>query len=300
LAALLHAIFAANALLALVELATKWQLTPLVLDGVLIDDPRSTALFGHPLENASTTGLYIIALAVGGGRDLPRPLRLAQMGLQLAAMIPFGGRAASVALLAVLAILLARQVAHALAGARFRPGDAALVVILVPLLVAGAIIAYDQGFFDILLARFVEDNGSARTRLTMFTMFQHFPWSDLLFGPDQKLLRSLMWTEGTEYGIESFPLALMLTYGIVPTLLLLAGLAVFLVDIVLRTRGRAAWPVLFFLAVAVTSLSIGAKTLGLGQLVALCLILLRSAPVTSPARAGLEALQRDIRSARTG
>ncbi len=275
LSRLIHAIFAANAVLALAEAAGKWHLTPIVLQGVVVPDSRSTALFGHPLENALLTGVYLVTLARGGGRDIPPALRLALAALQVAAMIPMGGRAASVATLAVLTVLGVQGAAKLLLGRRFSVKAAAVAALSIPCLLIVVAIAYDRGFFNALLERFASDNGSTQTRIVMFDLFSHFSSFELLFGPDQKLLDSLMWSEGTEYGIESFPIAMALTYGIIPTALLLIGLSVFVVEVVLRTRGAAAWPLCLFFLVAVTSLSIGAKTTIFGLIVTMMIVLLR-------------------------
>src|SRR5262249_14758615 len=51
-----HAAMAANALIALFEFATGARLTPLFAEGVaLFTDWRSSALLGHPLQNALVT-----------------------------------------------------------------------------------------------------------------------------------------------------------------------------------------------------------------------------------------------------
>jgi len=97
-------------------------------------------------------------------------------------------------------------------------------------------------------------------------------------------LNSLMWTEGTEYGIESFWVSFVLTYGAVPSLLFFFGFGAFCLDL-LRHAGKAGiWTIAYFLIVASGSLSIGGKTLALGALTIVNMILLR-APVSE--RGGL-------------
>jgi hypothetical protein len=275
---LIHAIYVANAVLSLFEMASGWHLTPLIVNGELLTrETRSTALMGQPLTNAVMTGTYIVLLACGADRALPSPLRLALIALQATAMVPMGGRVASILTLLVVTILVLRETALIAMGKRFSVASALAAVIIVPMVVALVAIAYEQGFFNNLLERFAGDNRSAETRLIMFDLFPHFTWPELLFGPNQETLRSLMWTEGTEYGIESFPVALSLTYGIVPTFLLLMGLAIFAWDIVRSTRGGATLPLLLFFAIGATSLSIGAKTVGLAAVVMLNMILFEQA-----------------------
>ena len=85
-----------NALLGLTEFATKTLFFPYRLDGqVFATDTRSAALQGHPLGNATLTACYVLALIGGGGR-MTVPQRLAMIGLQLAALVAFGGRSAMV------------------------------------------------------------------------------------------------------------------------------------------------------------------------------------------------------------
>lgn len=282
LSLLLHAIFFANGLLALFEMASGWRLTPLVVNGELLENElRSSALMGQPLANAIMTGTYVMILACGGDRALPAWLRAALIGFQMAAMVPMGGRAASVATLAILTVLTLRQLGLILMGKRFTSVAALAVLLIIPAAAAAIAVAYDQGFFDVLIDRFISDDRSAQTRVIMFELFSHFSWSQLLFGPDQQQLRSLMWTEGTEYGIESFPVALCLTYGILPAAILLLGLALFAWDVIGSTRPGAAIPLIFFFSVAATSLSIGSKTIGLASVAIMNMVLLRRDPGSS-------------------
>jgi len=277
-AILIHMIFAANAILALVEMASGWHLTPVVALGIdlSVADHRSSALFGHPLGNAMLTGLYIVALAVGAGRDLPPWLRPIALLLQLAAMVSFGGRLATVATLGLCAVLALRATFAILAGRRFRANSAAFFLGLLPLVAIGIAGAYAAGFFDQLLDRFVSDNRSAEARVIMFELMQRFPVSQLLFGPDQELLSAMMWTEGIEFGIESFWVSFVLTYGAVPSLFFFIGFGAFLVDLWRHAGKGAIWTIAYFLIVASGSLSIGGKTLALGALVMIDMVLLRA------------------------
>ncbi|MFI5011311.1 MAG: VpsF family polysaccharide biosynthesis protein [Hyphomicrobiales bacterium] len=277
LARLVHAIYAANATLALFEMASGWRLTPLIAMGIdLLADRRSTALFGHPLGNAMLTGIYVIALAVGGGRDLPGWMRPMAILLQLTAMVSFGARLATVTTLGLIGLLTLRGIGRILAGRRFHIATAACFLGLLPLLVVALAGAYGAGFFDPLLERFfVSDNRSAEARIVMFELIPRFSAFQLLFGPDQDLLHSLMWTEGIEFGIESFWVSLLLTYGAVPSLLFLVGFGAFCIDLMRHSGKGAIWTMIFFLILVSGSLSLGGKTLALGILVIVDLILLR-------------------------
>jgi hypothetical protein len=276
LARLIHVIFAANAVLGLFEMAAGWRLTPIIIRDLDLTtlETRSSALFGHPLANAILTGLYAIILAVGGGRDLPGWARFPVMALQLAAMFCFGGRLATVATLFLITLLGLRQLGLILAGRRFRAG-AALYLAALPAMLVAVAGAYAGGFFDVLLDRFVSDQGSAQVRVVMLELFSHFTWYQLLFGPDQDLLHSVMFTEGTELGVESFWVSFLLTYGAVPSLVFFLGFGAFLFDLSTYARRGVGWAIVYFLIVVSGSLSIGDKTLALGAMVVLAMILLR-------------------------
>jgi hypothetical protein len=277
LARFIHAVFAANAVLGLVEMATGWRLTPIVIHDLDLStvELRSSAIFGHPLGNAMFTGLYIVMMATGGGRDLPGFLRFPALLLQIIGISSFGGRLATVAMLACVVLLGLGRLAGLLQGQRFSRTSAAIYLSLLPLMIGAVFAACAAGFFDVLLDRFVSDDRSAQARVVMFDMFGHFTWFQLLFGPDQDLLNSVAYTEGIEFGIESFWVSFPLTYGLVPSLLFFLAFGCFLLDLSRQVRKGIGWVLAYFLIVISGSLSIGDKTLALGVLVILSMILLR-------------------------
>src|SRR5262249_59212243 len=63
---LLHVLFAANAVLVLVEYAIDYRFFPYRFDGQGFEwDKRSTGLFSHPLENAVMIGTYLMVIVAG-------------------------------------------------------------------------------------------------------------------------------------------------------------------------------------------------------------------------------------------
>src|SRR5487761_2317386 len=118
--------------------------TVLLVQAVLVQKLPFTALFGHPLLNAMLAGSYIIALVMGGGQDLPKPMRAFAMALQLVAMVAFGGRSAFVLLAPFLVYGLVRQALPVLRGTRrLNIGALGLGVLLVPLLLAVVVLALE-------------------------------------------------------------------------------------------------------------------------------------------------------------
>lgn len=276
IALMLHALFTANALVGLAEFGTGWRLNPFTVAGSELEgDWRSTAIFGHPLANASLAGTYVLALAVGGARDLPALARPALIGLQLAAMVAFGGRAAAVLLLALLAGLVLLALVRLLSGGVLRVADAAGAMLVAPLVGLAALGLIELGFFDRFAERFVSDEGSAQARIVMFRLFDRLSLEDILLGPDPGLIATRQHTEGLDFGIESFWVGFVLLYGLLVSLIFFIGLAALCRVVVRATRPGAAVALAYFFIVASTSLSLSAKSPLLGMTVAVLLVLLR-------------------------
>jgi hypothetical protein len=279
LALLLHGLLLANAVVGIGEFATGTRLTPLVAAGVVIeDDWRSTALLGHPLANASLTGAYLLMLALGGGRDLPHMVRPLAFILGGAGMVVFGGRAATVLLVLILAALAAGRIRPVLAGARFDPRSVLVGLLLAPFAGIVLIGLGEAGFFDQFAERFIDDKGSAEARSEMFELFRHISWHDLILGPDARQLETLRALYGLDFGIESFWIAYILTNGIVVALMFFAALLAFCREIQRAVRPGGFWVLVFFFLVASTSVSLSAKSPLLAVLTLMMLILLRTAP----------------------
>ena len=286
LARLMHLIYFANALLGLYEFLTGFRLTPYTAGTLeIIDDWRATSLFGHPLGNAILTGSYVVAICCGGARELPGLLRPAMIGLQLAAMVAFGGRTSLVFTLLFALVAGGASLFGLLRGKRVSLVGASFAFVALPLGLAGLAVLANSGFFDQLIQRFVDDNGSAKARLVMIHLFDLISPRDILLGPDPAFLGSLLRLEGTEYGLESFWLATILSYGLIVSLIFFAGLFAFLRDLVVACKPGAIWVLIFFFIIASTSVSLSAKTAVFGLVVCIMLILLRPDHKASTLRA---------------
>ena len=278
-ALIIHAVLCANALLGLYEYLSGWRLTPYVAGTLLIEvDWRSTALLGHPLANASVTGSYALILGIGGGRDLPKLMIPAVMGLQIVAMIAFGGRSALVLTLLLLALVGFWKAQKVLRGERVDMLQAGLLLLAMPVVLAGFVYAAQAGFFDAMLQRFVDDQGSAKARVIMLQLFNYITWEDLVFGPDSALISSLQRTEGIEYGIESFWVAFILTNGIAMSVIFFLALFAFSWQLVAVTRIESAILLVYFYLLASTSVSLSAKTCSFGMFVIMVLTMMRVDP----------------------
>jgi hypothetical protein len=148
--------------------------------------------------------------------------------------------------------------------------------LILPLVAIGLAIIGETGLFDRMAERFRADDGSALARLTMWSLFDPIPWRDLVLAPDQAVVKTWQRLQGLEFGIESFWVGFALTYGLVMSAVLIAGLAGFVVSVV-RLSGRGAIAVfLFYFAGASTSTSLSSKTTSFAILTALVLLVLRS------------------------
>lgn len=286
-ALLFHSLMMLNATVGIIEFASGVRITPLVASGLVIDDDwRSTALLGHPLANASLTGSYILTLALGAARDLPRLLAIAGFVISAAGMVVFGGRASSVILLLMLLAIGAVRAVQISQGRRFDTRSIIAVLVAIPILALVFVTLTEAGFFDQFIERFFDDQGSASTRVEMFELFKHIAWGELLFAPDAAQLSTLRSIYGLDFGIESFWISFVLSYGLIPGLAFFAALYFFCRDVVRALRPGAIWVFVFFFAVASTSVSLSAKTPLLAVQVLMLMVLMRRtasdvAPVTS-------------------
>lgn len=279
LAGAIHLIFAFNAVLGIIELGSGWRMTPLIVSGAeLTSDWRPSAIFGHPLANAAAIGCYVIAFLLGGGRDLAAGLRAPALALQALALVTFGGRAASVLVVPFAAVITIWWFIRAVRERRLTAMAAGLFAIIVPLLVTAVAIAYDAGVFDQFVTRFVDDDGSAKTRYEMFVLLSELPIQDLIFGPDAELIATLRRQLGLEFGIESFWVSLVAHYGLLSTAVFLVGLFFLCQSIAHASRQEGAWVVFYFILVASSSESIAGKTLSFTLMVIVSLVLLRREP----------------------
>lgn len=274
LAWLVHALFLANTLLGLAEFGLGFRLTPLHVEGETLEEEwRASAFIGHPLSNAMLTGSYMVLLLSGGARDLPTWLKPVLFLIAGAGMIVFGGRAATALIVLFVAWHVLRRAMEVLSGKPFDPILVLIGLIGLPVLAGGVLVLADQGFFDRFLLRFVDDQGSASTRVEMFALFAHLSWSELLLGPNADFVHSMMRHYGLDYGIESFWVSVVLSHGLIVSCVFFFGLFLFCVEVV-RARPSGLAVMLYFFAVASASLSLSAKSQSFSVLILMIMVLL--------------------------
>ena len=253
-----------NAVLGLVEYVTRWRLTPMFdIDGTIIVDWRSTALLGHPLNNAFVTGVWMVMLASGAAPERRPIVRIAAMALGAAALVAFGGRVAMVFAFLFLAVLGGLGGMKLLAGRRFDLGGAAAALAVATVLAVATILLVDGGAADRLIARFADDAGSAGTRIAMFNIFGDLGWAEFLIAPPPDLMQQAQREYGIRIGIESTEVAFVAFYGVIMATLVLAGLAAFLRELVRATSIRSLWAIAFFVVVMSASTGLASKSTNL-------------------------------------
>lgn len=272
---LLHMLMAANALLGLAETALDVRFFPYRFDGEAFEwDHRSTALLGHPLENAAASAVYTIILVSGGGRGLPSPLRLPVVLLQLGALVAFGGRSGLTVTLGMLAYWGISRFVGVLRGGSASMSTLVYGALLLPTLAVAIGGLAATGFFDLTLDRFfTDDGGSAQARLGMLDLLRQIPLSALVFGADPDLIAGLQKAEGLEWGIENPVVRLVLYQGVAFTIFLVVGFVLFMRDIARHTREGTMLPFLTFFIVINTSESISNKTGTLARFALLMLVM---------------------------
>ncbi len=263
----LHVVMTINALMALGEFAGHTLILPYRLDGVAhLEDTRSTALQGHPLINAALTGVYVLSL-MGGAKGLKPWLRAGLILLQFAALAVFGGRTAIVVSLALTPMFALYNGFATLKRGRISLLGAATFCAALPLLALTVMAALASGIADTLLMRFVDDSGSAATRVIMFEMLKPFTIPELIVGPDIEQVESLRRHFGLEQGVEN-PFVRMTLYQGGFVMALVFGSLVWFFRELLRGRGlRVIGPAVAMAVLLNASESISVKTNFLDKLV---------------------------------
>ena len=147
-----------------------------------------------------------------------------------------------------------------LIGAAAAVGAAPLVGLLV-------LVALASGLADPLLMRFVDDNGSAETRVIMFDMLRPFTLGQLIVGPDLAEVESLRRHFGLEQGVENPFIRMTLYQGGFLMAAVFASLVWFFREL-LRGRGfRVLAPIVATAVLLNSSESIAVKTDFLDKLV---------------------------------
>lgn len=209
-----------NALLAIGEALTGWRLTPYMSgDEPIMDEYfRSTALGGHPLNNAVRTSMFIITCLI-----LPRLVVFILIPLLFAALMTFGGRTALFLTSLVLAAYSAYQFIRGMVKRTF---DVRLIfgLIFITVILVGGIIGLTVGLG--LGGRIFENltwDDSAQSRILIFKAFEYVKLDEWMWGmgPARILeIEEILRTTTTLSYLENFWLQLLMYLGVIWFLLL--------------------------------------------------------------------------------
>lgn len=262
IARIVHTLMIVNCCLSLVEGLSGWRLFPFVLNDTEQEwEYRATALLGHPLGGALATGVYAIVLTtVGEVRGLGARWRAPIVLLCMAAMPFIGSRVSFLIVYATVAVVLGLKFLRFLSGAGVTMRMLVAVLLLFPLVTLAIFILYQMGIFDNFLDRFINDKGSAQSRVVLFKLFEDISLRNLLLGYHDINLETQVRLSGLVEGIENSWAGHALRFGVIMTIVLWFGIAGWFVDM-LRAIGRGAvLPLAYVFLILSTTVGISGKT----------------------------------------
>ena len=308
---LIAVVMAVNAALALGEHALQQRLIPLYLQGpnggYFVDTHfRSSALLGHPLENATLTAAL---LPIGLLMPWPPLWRWLHLLLLLLSMLAFGGRAGLAAALALYGAWGLWRMAESLLRGRFSylqltGGSVVLVVVLAAL--AGVVAL--TGLGDRIFATLYLDN-SAGVRLRVWQAYEYVGAEGLWLGLSAREIDALALQLGLDPDFEAIEngwIYLSLLLGLPVFGLWLAGFAVMSARLLREAPPVVRVALLTFLVSASTSNFLGAKSVGVGLMATYALAagaMVRRTAAAAPtprAQAGAPGDRRSVRDGGSG
>lgn len=258
----LESFFVLNSIVALMEFITGHHLAGSVFD-LRTEAFRSTALLGHPLNNAYLTGAVVIIigtrLAFSSGHQWANLVKALLHG---AAMITFGSRSA-IGLLPIfimLPLLLSRS-----SKGKGRVSSLRRFVPLTILLIGLVILWVPNPLTRDLLARFSNDYGSVNTRSAAIEVIQNLSGRELLIGVPLQDLQIYLTKAGIPVGLESAWLSLTVHLGLLVALPLSAAILILFGRAAASKEQGAFWSVMFFMTACSTSMTFGTKSIILMQ-----------------------------------
>ncbi|MER2556690.1 MAG: VpsF family polysaccharide biosynthesis protein [Candidatus Competibacter denitrificans] len=257
-----------NALLAVGEAVTGWRLTPYMSgDQPIIDDYfRSTALGGHPLNNAVRTSMFLITCLI-----LPRLLILFLIPLLVAALMTFGGRTA---LILSLLVLMAWGSYHFIHGIVRRTFDVRLIfgLIFIAVILGGSVVGLTMGLG--LGGRIFENlawDDSAQSRILIFKAFEYVRMDEWLWGmgPARILeIEDILRASTSLSYLENFWLQLLMYLGLIWFFLLSSTLLGLIASLTWRAPSPLNLSAGLFLVLISTNNSLAVKSQDLAIFVA--------------------------------
>jgi hypothetical protein len=256
-----------NALVGLIEYATKSRLIPF-MPVAGIDNPaeeyfRSSALLGHPLENALVTASLLPALAMLPGSTI---LRLAGITTMALALLAFGGRTSlGVGLLTYSFFLTGKAFIGVIRGRfsylQLTGGSVAIVVGLCVF----AFVVLGTGIGERIFSNLTWDN-SASVRTRVLDAFDYVSTEEMWLGlsvPEIDHVKLRLGLDPRFEAIENYWIYLLLNLGIIGFTPFVLGLACLFVQLLRKASAPMCAGVLVYLLAGSTANTLAAKTVSL-------------------------------------
>jgi hypothetical protein len=256
----LRVFFVINSLMALTERMIGARLIPSFLDTA--GNVRAAALLGHPLNGALLTGLLIVFLASARPKLGERvALRLPEILLHVGALFAFGGRSS---LVFTTAVVLASGIIvwRSRTQRQMTPLQRAIPFLIIAIGICFVFLPIP--FIEATLERFQGDSSSTEVRNASLNMLNGVTGHDILYGLSEERKEILLDFFNAPV-IEISWIAIMLTYGLVPAVLIIVGLVALMIGVAKSLDRSAMWMTLLFGIVSIGSLAIGGKSLLIAQ-----------------------------------
>jgi hypothetical protein len=222
---------------------------------------RANALLGHPLTNATITGVYILAI-VFNIKSYARILFPAfAIIISLFSLAAYSGRAAGVVLLLIMAIEISKGewLKNKEGKIQYNLFAVAFIALIVLMVVAAT--AYHAGFFDQFISRFVNDYGSGQTRWLAWDKIRASTLEQILFGREEKYINFIdYFGNRVAVSIESFWLNLLFYNGLIVSMPVSIIFLLGLNQLRKEVSGRVTPIILYFLICISSSVGLGGKT----------------------------------------
>lgn len=256
----LRVFFVLNSLMALLERTIGMRFVPSFLDATR--NVRAAALVGHPLNGALLTGLLIVFLVSARPKVGERvALRLPEILLHVGALFAFGGRSS---LVFTTAVVLASGIIvwRSRTQRQMTPLQRAIPFLIIAIGIFFVFLPIP--FIEATLERFQGDSSSTEVRNASLNMLNGVTGHDILYGLTEERKQILLDFFNAPV-IEISWIAIMLTYGLVPAVLIILGLVALMIGVAKSLDRSAMWMTLLFGIVSLGSLAIGGKSLLIAQ-----------------------------------
>ncbi|MFD0766893.1 VpsF family polysaccharide biosynthesis protein [Mucilaginibacter lutimaris] len=235
----------------------------------LFDYFRSSAIFGHPLNNALIMSVLTITLFLAAQNTW---LKLSVLFAGMVSIFCFGARGA---LIGVFIGIMLHMFLGATGGSKTDKKEAVNGLVYLMAFAGIILIVINFTSFGDRITALSHVDGSAEARVDSFNIISQINFSDLIWkGTSTQEMERIQNASGVEI-IENFYLIWLLRFGLIVTALLIWGLARFLLDVTKTSPADIKFPILLaFIFVSSTNNSLSTSTLVISNMILAYYILL--------------------------